>query len=299
MTWALWGDWGTTRLRLFRVAEGNIVDRADGPGIGQLSVSPQHALSSLLEQWESHGHPERIVLSGMAGSRTGLCEAPYLPCPVTLAEWTAATAVTDLWGIPVHIGAGVRLESQDVMRGEEAQIFGALALNPHLARGGQCFVLPGTHSKWVQVSNGTIRSLRTYPTGELFGLLRQHSTLFQTASEGRSDAAAENEGWEEGLDVAKRADQFLGSLFRARTAQLLERRSPDWAAGFLSGLLIGNEVGEAHRSGSAAADTYVIGETKLAARYRAALAAFGQTVASLDSEACTLAGLEVLDVACR
>ena len=62
------------------------------------------------------------------------------------------------------------------MRGEETQLFGALhLLGPDAADG--CYVLPGTHSKWVRLHGGRITELRTYMTGELFALLRQHGTL--------------------------------------------------------------------------------------------------------------------------
>src|ERR1044072_473883 len=55
MGWDVWGDWGTTRLRLYRVEGGAVVDRLDGPGIGALSGPPGKTLLQLLKNWNSHG----------------------------------------------------------------------------------------------------------------------------------------------------------------------------------------------------------------------------------------------------
>ena len=46
---------------------------------------------------------------------------------------------------------------RDVMRGEETQVFGALA---QLGATDGRFLLPGTHSKWVRVEAGRIDRLR-------------------------------------------------------------------------------------------------------------------------------------------
>ena len=62
----------------------------------------------------------------------------------------------------------------DVMRGEETQILGALALS---GRDEGLFLLPGTHSKWAEVADGRIVSFRTFMTGEVFGALKDHTIL--------------------------------------------------------------------------------------------------------------------------
>lgn len=290
MTWAVRGDWGTTRLRLYRIVAGEVAERLDGPGIGMLKDGPARTLATMLGRWSRYGEPSRIALVGMVGSRSGLIEAPYVACPATASEWIAAAASTDHEGIPIRVGAGVRQDLHDVMRGEEAQVFGALALEPALSLGTQAFVLPGTHSKWVTVADGTITSFRTYPTGELFGLLRSHSTLLNVGE--AVDAGDEHPGWQAGLALAQRDANLLGALFRTRAAQLLEGRTTAWAEGFLSGLLIGAEVAQADGN---TAEPIVIAEAGLAARYCAALRSFGFAPRSLNGDACVLKGLELLD----
>ena len=63
------------------------------------------------------------------------------------------------------------------MRGEETQLLGALAQVPALAEGRQLVCLPGTHTKWVSLHDGVVLEFLTVPTGELFGLLCDHSVL--------------------------------------------------------------------------------------------------------------------------
>lgn len=290
MTWSVRGDWGTTRLRLYRIVDGEVAERLDGPGIGLLDESPAKTLGTLLGNWAGYGKPAQISLVGMAGSRSGLIEALYVACPATVSEWIAAAACTDHEGIPIRVGAGVRQDLHDVMRGEEAQVFGALALEPALSLGTQAVVLPGTHSKWVTVTDGAITSFRTYPTGELFALLRSRSTLLNVGE--TTDAGDEHFGWQAGLALAQHDANLLGTLFRTRAAQLLEDRTPAWAEGFLSGLLIGAEIAQV---GKGQEQPIVIAEVDLAARYCAALRSFGFAPRSMNGDACVLKGLELLD----
>ena len=41
ISWRIVGDWGTTRLRLWRIVDGEAVAHCDGPGIGTLTGTPQ------------------------------------------------------------------------------------------------------------------------------------------------------------------------------------------------------------------------------------------------------------------
>ncbi|MCE7796334.1 2-dehydro-3-deoxygalactonokinase [Sphingobium sufflavum] len=301
MGWHVVGDWGTTRLRLFRVEQGVVVDRLDGPGIGQLEGGlPSAHLLRLLTRWTGHGRPDHVTLCGMAGARTGLREAPYVPCPTDRAGWATGMLRFDLVDLPVRIAAGVRHGDVDVMRGEETQIFGALAREPSLAQGSQLFILPGTHSKWARIENGVVTGFRTFFTGELFGLLRAHSTLARvSAGSGTTadagDAAERAEGWDEGLARAREGTGLLGGMFESRAAQLLRGRSAVWGEGFLSGLLIGAEVAEGQRHTPLPETVVVIGAPELAEHYRRALDGHGVAVRREDGETCVLAGLELLN----
>jgi 2-dehydro-3-deoxygalactonokinase len=288
------GDWGTTRLRLFRVEDGNIVDRLDGPGIGQLAGSPAETLAATLAPWREAARSSGVLLCGMAGSRNGLVEVPYAACPADIALWRASLSTVDVDGIAVSVAPGLSTANfsghADVMRGEETQIFGAAALDPELGQGRAMLVLPGTHSKWAELVDGRVERFHTFPTGELFALLRDHSTLTRAGT----DSSGREEGFANGL--ARAGTGLIAGLFEARAAQLTEGKSLGWALGLLSGLLIGGEFAEALAlSGEAPGRVALIGDPGLSALYRQAAEKHGLTVTHLDGDACAIAGLALLD----
>lgn len=286
------GDWGTTRLRLFVLSDGAVARRADGSGIGAVGAGAAATLRAALAGLTGDTPPGHIVLCGMAGARGALVEAPYARCPAEEQSW-ARLAIRDTFdGAPLAVAAGLRCtnfaDAPDVMRGEETQIFGALALRPDLARGRHLLIHPGTHAKWIMVDDGVIERFRTFPTGEVFALLRDRSTLLRAGAE-RGDAGA---GFEAG--VARGQAGLLAHLFETRAAQLLEGRSVAWAEAFLSGLLIAAEVREALGLARGADRAVLIGDPALCDLYERALAVHGIAADPIDGDACVLAGLQRL-----
>ncbi|MES2159195.1 MAG: 2-dehydro-3-deoxygalactonokinase [Pseudomonadota bacterium] len=286
------GDWGTSRLRLFRVQGGRIVARRDGQGIGIVGKEAEAAFAQAIAPWLQDGTPTAITLCGMVGARDGWVEAPYADCPADVADWRAAAIRFDWNGAPLAIMAGLACVADDgvpdVMRGEEAQIFGAIALDPALGQGRQLIVLPGTHSKWALVEDGRVIAFRTVPTGEMFALLRDGSTLGPKDAVG--DVAQEMAGFAEGLALAQDG-RVLAGLFAARAMRLRAGRSADWALGYLSGLLIGGEILDTRALLGAGEGVTLIGDAGLGDRYARALAAQGVASQRLDGDACALAGL--------
>ena len=287
------GDWGTSRLRLSLIIDGAVVDRHEGAGIGQSDRAPAEVLAEAIAPWRAYGPATSITLCGMVGSRNGWAEVPYAECPTDAANWRAHAAQVAFEGGMVTIMAGLAGEgptgAPDVMRGEETQVFGALALDPRLARGRHLVVLPGTHSKWARMENGRITGFQTFPTGELFALLRDHSILTRVAADKDGCEGDERAGFDHGLARAGEG-QLLGALFEARAAQLRQARSPHWALGYLSGLLLGREVAEA-ATGAGAERIILIGDPKLTARYCRTLESCGMLGEAMDGDACALAGL--------
>src|SRR5262249_33993231 len=163
----------------------------------------------------------------------------------------------------------------DVMRGEETQIFGALA-DGATARG--VYVLPGTHSKWAVVDAGGVETFATFMTGELYAVLRQHSILGRLATSGADDAP---------FDRRRRASMRGGAalshdLFSARSLALPAELAPEGIADYLSGLLVGAEIVAARAWAARTAVTgsvvTLVGEAALCERYRRAL-----TLAGIDA----------------
>ena len=298
MSWRVLGDWGTSRLRLYRIEDGQVTDRFEGPGIGMLTGPAAEVLRAALAAWCSAASPTSIDLCGMAGSRSGLNEIPYVDCPAGMREWAAAASPLVFDGTRLRIAPGLACGDAagrpDVMRGEEAQIFGAVALEPDLGKGNVRFVLPGTHSKWVQVDNGRVVGFRTCLSGELFALLCDRSTLI--SGEVAGDPGDEATGFAEGLERPASGAGLLGSLFETRAMQLRAGRSPDWATGFLSGVVIGSEIAEMSAVDGLPDAVVLIGAAALTTRYEAALNRFGVAARQIDGDACVLRGLELIDV---
>ena len=280
-------DWGTTNLRAFAMGpEGIRAEAMSEDGMGRLTPSDfEPALIQLIEPWLGPGVTP-VLTCGMVGSRQGWCEAPYRATPCTPMDvgQMVRVPIRDP-RITVQIVSGLKqMKPADVMRGEETQIAGALALDPAFD-GAMC--LPGTHSKWVQISAGEVVSFQTYLTGEMFALLSTQSAL-------RHGMAAT--GWDEDafdLGVANgmaRPERLAAHLFRLRAEGLIADLGPDAARAQLSGLLIGAELAAA-RPYWLGARVVLVGSPELTALYARALAAMGAPSQTLPAKDCTIAGL--------
>src|SRR6185312_11764655 len=117
-----------------------------------------------------------LVISGMATSSIGLREIPHRPMPFALdgsdLRVERVQFESGKFG-PTLLIPGVRTE-EDMMRGEEVQVIGA---NARGEEGDATIILPGTHSKHVNVERGQAVTLKTFMSGEFFELLARHSIL--------------------------------------------------------------------------------------------------------------------------
>ena len=270
-------DWGTTALRLYLLAgDGRILDkRASTQGMTSVAKGGfADVLRDNCAAWLSDHGPLPALLSGMVGSRQGWIEAPYVSCPAGLAELASHTVRLDVTGFnAVEVVAGVEavdpLGLPDVMRGEECQIMGALALMG--LRDGM-FVLPGTHSKWVTVADGRISGFRTFMTGEIFAAIKDHTILGRMMAPHMSaDANAESEAFTRGVEIAVKSvgpGEWLHQLFSVRTLGLMGRLADTDAADYLSGLMIGWEM--ASLPARPAGPLVLVGSRELSRRYRRA-----------------------------
>jgi 2-dehydro-3-deoxygalactonokinase len=188
-------------------------------------------------------------------------------------------------GLSIALIPGLSTENAgmpDVMRGEETQILGALALSD---RSNGLFLLPGTHSKWAEVRNNRIVSFRTFMTGEVFGALKEHTILGRLMNEG-TEADAFARGVREGAALDS-AGALLNRIFATRTYGLMDRLADTALSDYLSGLLIGAEVAEATRTTQD--PVTIIASPALAQRYTDALRLLGRE-ATLAPQDCVAAG---------
>ena len=283
-------DWGTTHRRAYLLGmQGQLVaEYSDDQGLLASQGRFAQSLATVLARWP-HGLP--VLMSGMVGAASGWQEAPYLDAATPLTTLTqrlmplrAAPAGRACAIVPGYRWRGPEGEV-DVMRGEETQLLGALALG----HGDGWYVLPGTHSKWVKVEQGAVSVLRTYMTGELFGLLGQHGTLA-----GMVDATATHPpAFRDGLNAAAKG-VLSQTLFGCRARVVTGDMPAAHARSYLSGLLIGAEWSDAVQRTPGLQQVRLIAAEHLAEGYKTAALHHGCALSVLDPREVYLAALWAL-----
>jgi 2-dehydro-3-deoxygalactonokinase len=272
-------DWGTTNRRAWRIEHGAAVEGLhDAAGV--LSIPPDGFPAAAAAVRDRLGQLP-LLMAGMVGSNRGWIDAGYVGCPATLAMLAsqAIGAADDAWILPgVSHVAGSR---GDVMRGEEVQFLGAVAAGFVPPDALMC--QPGTHCKWARVERGALARFTTAMTGELFGLLRDHS-LVGSAMRG---AVGDGTPFREGVARSIEGD-LTAALFGIRAASILGLRDDADAAAYASGLLIGADCRSQVVAG---ATVHLLADAALGGLYRAAIETLGGSVVDVDSHAAFLAGI--------
>ena len=263
-------DWGTSSLRgALLAADGGVIEERSFAR-GMLTIEKGHfpaVFESCFGDWILPG--TFCLISGMAGSQQGWAEAPYCPCPAGFADIAAQLT----WVQPARIAIvpGLSIDTSgipDVMRGEETQVFGALQL---LGLTDARIALPGTHSKWVTVSDQTVTKFSTWMTGEFYALLRQHSILARTLP--TEDTPQDDAAFDQGVAHALRSQSLLHTAFSVRTLSLFKAMPTDALSSYLSGLVIGEEI--KYQQVKSGDSVVLIGADALTKKYKQALQQLG------------------------
>ena len=155
-------DWGTSSLRLYRMADDGQVRERRRSDQGVLACAGRFGdvLAQEIAGWDDTD----ILLCGMVGGRGGWYEMPYLSCPAgnhALALGMQRFHPPGFDGRALWLVPGLRDSDSDsvpdVMRGEETQL---AALLDALPGGTHVVCLPGTHSKWVTVRDGQVHEIQ-------------------------------------------------------------------------------------------------------------------------------------------
>lgn len=265
------------RATLCESAATDKVVRIEGPGIAKLGRSPAAELFDAIEPWTRQYGRLALLLGGMVGSDIGWRATPYLPCPVQPAELAKELLTFSEHGHQVAIVPGLMCTNwfgqPDVMRGEEVQVLGWSRHNRRDADALIC--LPGTHTKWVQFRNGKVERFLTSLTGELYELLERQSVLIRPSQRDASNFDAAE--FRKGVEIAlEHGGQLLHKLFSVRSRSLLDPVVADNASSYLSGLLVGSDVGCALESTDETGGfVELIGSRTLCERYAMALEQLG------------------------
>ena len=286
-------DWGTSNRRAWWLAADGRVLAQHSDEQGLLAAQGRFAasLQALLHAGPALPEGATMLMSGMVGAASGWQEAPYLDAALPLAELAARLTPLPAAGPRSFIVPGLRYSAPDgtldVMRGEETQLLGALALG----HGDGWYVLPGTHSKWVHLQSGRVVDLATYMTGELFALLCAHGTLSAMT---QADGGERAQAFARGMAAAARSG-LSNALFGCRAQVVAGRMPAADAREYLSGVLIGAEWHDvARRAGQMPHDIRLIGSPQLAQRYSRAATAAGCSLSCLDAREVQLAAWRVL-----
>ena len=258
-------DWGTTsfRLKLFDIVHGiTLAEEISDKGCAGIfnewqksrsKTSPaihyllylKEALSRLSQKTGIVLENMDIVISGMASSSIGMRELPYasLPFPIdgaaAVTNWISGEEII-LNNILLISGVATH---NDLMRGEETQLAGIVKMIKEETKEETIYILPGTHSKHITVTNKQIVDFKTFMTGELFGLLLHHGLLAGavTAPESNRIEGKEITAFHCGVKKALE-DDLLQNLFSVRVKDLKKYYSKTLNYFYLSGLLIGAEL---------------------------------------------------------
>jgi 2-dehydro-3-deoxygalactonokinase len=279
-------DWGTTNRRAWALGrDGKVLaERGDGEGLlGVKAGAFAKSFADFAAPWLVRNQRIPVLMCGMVGSKLGWSEAPYIAAPADLSDLARHLHPVPFDGAAkIVIVPGVSCierDVPDVMRGEECQVLAVLAQRKLQEA---TLLLPGTHSKWVQVDSGRLVSFRTYMTGELYNALTSSGTLAQLMEKGDADGEAFVQGLQQAR--AEGASALTHLLFGVRTLGLFEKLKRASLASYLSGLLIGAEMMDA-ASWSGAKQVIAVGSPKLLENYRRAAQFFGLDFEAHDNSA--------------
>lgn len=287
-------DWGTSSFRLWLVDRAGQVlteRRSDEGMLAAAKAGFPAVLQSHLAAVKAPDHLP-VLVCGMAGARTGWVEAGYVDTPAALSAVLKQAARVPGEARDIRILPGIAQRdaaAPDVMRGEETQLLGALGLE---AAGEALVCMPGTHSKWVRVKDGTVEHFSTFMTGELFSVVSRE-TILSLAVAG-ADEAEDAASFKAAVKAAYQAPAFAANLlFGARSRQLLFGGTPAAARETLSGTLIGAELAAGLSGTVPKAGVTLIASGRLAMLYRLAFDALKVGVNPIDADEAVRRGLSM------
>jgi 2-dehydro-3-deoxygalactonokinase len=211
----------------------------------------------------------------MIGSTIGWKQTPYLRCPVNILDIVDGRISFTARGIEFSILSGLKttnlLGLPDLMRGEELQLLGWNVLHADF-HGKRLFALPGTHNKWGLVQSRKVETFLSAFTGELFGLLKQHSILI-AADPAKTSNDFHEVTFLQGVECAQNLGKanLLHTLFSVRSRQVLKELDTEQSVSYLSGMIIGADIKGAYQTFEGHVteplEVTVIGESGLSSRY--------------------------------
>ena len=180
-------------------------------------------------------------------------------------------------------------KAPDVMRGEETQLLGALGVD---ATDDAVVCMPGTPSKWVRVSGGTVERFATFMTGELFDVISRETILSHAVT--GADEAQDIDAFRSAVMAAFKAPSFAANmLFQVRSGQLLYGGKPSSAREKISGTLIGLELAAGLAGDVPMTGITLVASGRLQMLYQLAFETVSVSVRSIGAEDAVRRGLSM------
>jgi 2-dehydro-3-deoxygalactonokinase len=293
------GSWTADALTLELIDDqGYPLDAANGPGLGQLSKSPQETLSASLAVWEQHYGPLPVVLSGMATSPLGWEKVECSLCPIDVKAFPITVRQVSMGNRIVSVVPGLKCMSRtgqlDFLWGEETQLFGAMALHPDLGRGSKTICIPGALTRWIVMRGGSALHFLTSVTGELYRLVSTDRFL----GVGAGPVEIRPEIFSKGMKQAEEHGtvDLMHMLFQGRTRCLAQAITASDIPSYLLGLIIGRDVASAHAllKFDKRSSLILIADGMQQHLYAKAFEAHGFPVSTIDASRATMAGLGLI-----
>lgn len=190
---------------------------------------------------------EAIIASGMITSNVGLVEIPHIPSPAGILQLSQNLSsfrfpeiidkdILFIPGVKTGFSEGNLLDDMDIMRGEEAEVFGYLGEDAEKESDEILFMHYGSHHKCIKVSGGKISECRTAITGELM-MAAYQDTILKSSLIPIDEIIPVVEWVRKGVDAVE-ASGFGRALFSIRILDVMEKRNKQVTTSFYLGTLL-------------------------------------------------------------
>lgn len=187
-----------------------------------------------------------VFASGMITSQNGLMDIPHIPAPAglyDLARGVKTCRLDEICQVPFHFVPGIKFTGKsmgeaDMLRGEEAEVFGAIG--PEEEDRSILFLHFGSHNKLIHYHKGKIVRAVTTMSGELLWALKE-STILKSSLCDLTDFELSKNDVLEGFEAAENFG-LTRALFETRILHVLYKAGQDRALSFLYGALTASDM---------------------------------------------------------
>lgn len=247
-------DAGTSNLRVRIVEDKKIIfDRKENYGVKIGKEKFQENLYLLLKDCIKENNLKNedidcIIASGMITSALGLMEIEHLHVPVSLKKFAQNIKKVKFFEFEINLITGIKVEKEyfkeenlksvDVIRGEEVEVFGIL---DEINSSEQLLIiLPGSHNKFIEVSNGIITNLLTTMSGEIYDAMTR-CTILKTSVNDKFAETIDKKFLQLGNRIGQEYGLNQGS-FILRGLDLAEELTVNEKANYLLGLVLSGDI---------------------------------------------------------